>query len=968
MKIDGFPTTDYNVNIPNEVQTKSINAQSLSDVVSFGSSVMGFFGEDMNNTSVLGESDDAMEALKSKATVLKDNLTAIFNKMDSGMVVSMNEDGIDVNNTEAKELVTVVEQIQIKLATYCEDFQATVDIDASKVSEVIGQGAAAYEISQKMLQEGIQPTKENVSEALEAYNIASEFNKELSNDTKAFLLKNNMKPSIKNVYIAEHAGTSTGAVKELSQKEWQDILPQVEKIIAKADLPQGEQSQKLAKWLVDREIPLNEESLNKLAELNDVSENFNKEFIMDRIIATMKEGMKGNNTLITGESLPWEEAVSAIETVNFATPSIVMWWSHSELSYTLDGLREAENLNIEETPVVEDEKYVKATRQLWEVRLMMTINAGRALEKNGIQINTLEISQLVEKLRGYEVSRLNEKLDQNDMLYTTEDVKRANDVLFEFMSLRKAPAVTLGKVVQENVVASVNNIKAYVPDIMQKLANAGKAYEALSTEIRQDLGDSVGKAIKASTGDILDGMGLKHSKDNERAVRILAYNEMDITEEKIDKVKAMDASVNTLFERLNPECTLKMLQEGINPLEMPVEELSEYLLNMQQALRPKEEKFSEFLYRLDKKGEISSEDREKFIGVYSLVNRFNKDGMNAIGSLINQGLELNMGNLMTAYFSRKDKGMELVADDVTPTVHMDDKVTYYKNLFGRAAEKLTPEILEEMEQDFVDMAPEEFVEKIIENEPDYQQLVDKQRRDFEKATGFTNDVYKFVTDNHITGSLNNVIAAGEFLNDEKKTFTDYNSETGEDFGEAVLKVLENKEELLKEYDKLVDNTRKLLEEATLTKNSYVDMEALRMMGNKVNMIQALSRQNYFCIPFSGENTDGIIHLKVIESDNEQGIFNIKFNLRDGSKVSIEGKVEGDTLRANILCQNESAAELFEGEVSFVSEALKENGFNNVSIRIGKADNHPQGGSLSKEAVSTQLIYKAAKIFITNLAK
>ena len=79
-------------------------------------------------------------------------------------------------------------------------------------------------------------------------------------------------------------------------------------------------------------------------------------------------------------------------------------------------------------------------------------------------------------------------------------------------------------------------------------------------------------------------------------------------------------------------------------------------------------------------------------------------------------------------------------------------------------------------------------------------------------------------------------------------------------------------------------------------------------------------------------------------------------------------MEGDTLRANILCQNENPAELFGGDVSFVSEALKENGFNNVSIRIGKADNHPQGGSLSKEAVSTQLIYKAAKIFITNLAK
>ena len=37
MKIENFPTKDYNMNVSGEPQTKTVNAQSLSDVVSFGS-------------------------------------------------------------------------------------------------------------------------------------------------------------------------------------------------------------------------------------------------------------------------------------------------------------------------------------------------------------------------------------------------------------------------------------------------------------------------------------------------------------------------------------------------------------------------------------------------------------------------------------------------------------------------------------------------------------------------------------------------------------------------------------------------------------------------------------------------------------------------------------------------------------------------------------------------------------------
>ena len=85
----------------------------------------------------------------------------------------------------------------------------------------------------------------------------------------------------------------------------------------------------------------------------------------------------------------------------------------------------------------------------------------------------------------------------------------------------------------------------------------------------------------------------------------------------------------------------------------------------------------------------------------------------------------------------------------------------------------------------------------------------------------------------------------------KMVYEKYDEETSEDSAEAFLNAMDNKDELLKEYDKLVDNTKKVLDEAHLTRNSYVDMEALRMMGNQVHMIQALSRQNYFCISSKG---------------------------------------------------------------------------------------------------------------------
>ena len=967
MKIDGFGNQRYMIDLTSETDSKKVQSSFFTDSVSFGSSLMGIFDEDKENSSILGKSEQTLESLKDKATVLKDNLSAIFNKMDTGSIVKMDEDGVDVNNTESEKMVTVVEQIQIKLAMYCDDFETTANIDSSSVEQIVGQGAAAYEISKKMSESGLIPTKENVSEALLAVDTFNQLSSEISDVTKAYLLKNNLKPTIRNMYIAEHAGSSYGQVKTLTDSEWSGIQVQVNKIINTCGLEINEANVNKCKWLVENNIAVTSENLHKLSELEEVSGQLDIDKLLDRIIATMIEGQKASSTLITGEALPWEETAMAIETLKSATPRNIMAWIKSDFSYTLEGLSDIEIAGREIEPDYNDKKFIKATREIYEIQLMMTMEAGRTLERNGISINTTEISNLIDELRRVELSHLNSGAKDNFSLYKEADVVKANEAVVTFMMLQKEPAAVLGTVVKADEPASINNLVKFSYTTRMMLEKAGEAYEALSTEIRGDLGDSVSKAIKASMKDILSNLGYDDNEANRRAVRILAYNGMEFSEGNIDKVKLLDESANTLFERMTPENTLQMIRDGINPLETEINVLSEYLIMHQLSARPKEEKYSEFLLRMEESKSITKEEREKFIGIYSLAHRFQADGMKAIGSLINQGLEFNMGNLLSAYFSRKDIGMELVADDKSQTMTVKDKVSYYKNLFGKAADKITPEKLAQMNN--LDTMPvEEFIDEIMTDSQENDIVYERIYESFKEAANYSEDVYKFVSENNIPSTLNNLISANGLLKDFGKVFKNYEDAADEEFDKSILNALDSKERLNEEYDKIASRTKELLEQFTYSEKTYANMEALRMLGNQINMIGALSKENHFCIPYKTDGNTGVIHLKVVESDNESGMFSVKMKLKNGANVTVEGKVEMGSIRSYIMYDDNLVEADIEEMANNIKKQLEDSGFTDVKLSINHVMEQPDGSSKRNDSVSTSNIFRAAKIFIYNLTK
>lgn len=969
MRIDGVSTNQYNTDSVKEGGGKAVQASSIADIIAFGSSLDGILKKDSHKSSLLDGTDGSSEAVKQQAQALRTGLKAIFNKMDTGKAMSLDEEGIDIYDTESDKIVTVVEQIQIKLAMYCDDFRAGMDIDAADIKQVLGMGAAMYKIAEVLQSKGVTPTRQNVSDAYNAFEMASDISKPDSR-TKAYLLQNDMKFTISNIYVAENAGyiCNEGVI---SNSEWKQLMPQVGRIIEEAGYEADDDMLGRCRWMLDNDIEVNKENLDKLTILDNMQDEMTPDKLIDHIAAAMIEGIKAKDAFITGENQPWENAVEAVKTVKNMTAGNIMALVHSDMSYTLDSLKSIETDGNEEKNVSGDRKYLKSYRELMEIRLMMTIEAAHTMEKNGISVNTTDISELVDKLREYETAGLNSGLKPGGQTVTVSETIQINAAMLEIENLKNAPAAVIGSVTQSEEVPSVRNMSYHAITVTAKLQAAGEAYEALSTEVRSDLGDSVSKAVKASASDLLSDMGYEDNEEGRRAVRILAYNEMDITPENVDKIKNIDHSVNELFRNMKPGKVLQMIRDGVNPLETDVTELNDYFINDLTDSR-KIEKYSEFLCRLERQGGIDAAEREKFIGIYSLINTFEKDGMNALGALVNQGLELNMGNILTAYMTRRNNDMDYRISDDTERVEVKDKVTYYKNLFGSINGKIKPSALENMKDNIDAMSVEQFVKDAVNDvtegeDPVYTEYM----KMAEDAADMDERVLKFITDNDIPDTYNNIFAANTIITAGQTLYKEYSDRTKRDITEVeqeIFNAIVNKEDAAKEFDRLAQESMETVIKAVGQNNSHIDMETMRNWGNGMKLLGTLAHRNDYHIPYQNSGGVGIINLKIYENGDDSGIFTIKLHQTDSGEITIEGRMDKDNLVAQIMCSDEKDVENLEEQKNNIIDRLNLAGIENARIYVNKADVQPQGRSRVLDKVPTQQIFRAARIFIDAIAK
>jgi DNA-binding winged helix-turn-helix (wHTH) protein len=962
--------------------------------------------------SLLQETDRVKEQIMAGATQAKDNLKALFNRLSGADAVAIDKDGIDLNEISTKDMVNIVDRIKIELAAHSDGAVVPgASVDRDKVMEVVGDAGLANRIVGKM-QEGDVPVTEDNVEQVEGVLSKTQQITALSEGTKNFLVSNQMPPTVDNLYKAQYMqqGMNQKAADTLSEEEWESIRPQVEKIITDAGLEINEQNLGNAKTFIQQQIPLTPENLQYKEQLDslDISQVRNSDEFLEKVVEQLAIGGDVFDTEFTNEPGVITQVAKTIQTVNDADYSHVETVTKKGIEVTVEQLKDAvaesnesktqanETIDVAkdtDTTKDMDEDVERNYRLLQEVRILMTAQAGLFLAKQGTNLLTTPLYELDQQLKLWDqnhikdtyVNLTNQKnstvqnaqqlTEQTEAYQTIFQVRKA---LFE---INKAPDVTIGTVLAKTEAGKKMTISALSQtgsSLRKQYERAGQTYEAVGTEVRTDLGDSIRKAVKASTEDLLTEIGLENTKANRDAVRILGYNGMEINKQYVNQIKEIHATLNHLVDQMKPETVLQMIRDNVNPMTEDINDLSAYLTAQNDKLDKsdeKEAKYSQFLYKLDRTNGISKEERAQFIGIYKMVNLFTKDAGEAIGALVKQNADLTMSNLCTAYNSRRVAGMDVSIDENTGFAEVTGTVDYFNNLFTRAGKVMTPLTMRNVnqQQNILDRSIENFCESCEETydakeEEAYYEMSLKEMRSLANAD---ESVIKELSQNNQQVTVHNIQAMEQIMSTNVFTGIFKQASNGRDTDKKVGEFLDqvgNKDKLSKEYDDLSDAVSKQLTD-TIENDDTADhdqIEDLRLMNQEIGIIKNLSIRHDYKIPFVTEDGIGTINLTLVSDEDEKGSISINFKNEALGEVSVEAKVHGSELNLYGLTDKEGSA--LEQRLGEVSEKLQADyDLSKVHYQCGNVSEiHRITYSNAANSVATDQLYSMARDIIKGL--
>ncbi|MCL2198432.1 MAG: flagellar hook-length control protein FliK [Defluviitaleaceae bacterium] len=177
-------------------------------------------------------------------------------------------------------------------------------------------------------------------------------------------------------------------------------------------------------------------------------------------------------------------------------------------------------------------------------------------------------------------------------------------------------------------------------------ARARSHYEQYATVPDPRYGDSFAK-VKGEFAPLLEKMNIAPSAENLKASFILSKNSMDVTQDNLQTVKEIDAKINALATKLHPIIAASMLEEGLNPLEMHVDQVLAYVkqFNLGKG-KDVTGKIAQYIMEMDASQKLDPEMRKSMIALYRMLHIIQKDEAAAIGLAAEMGNSPTLGSLM----------------------------------------------------------------------------------------------------------------------------------------------------------------------------------------------------------------------------------------------------------------------------------------------------------------------------------
>lgn len=620
-------------------------------------------------------------------------------------------EGITVEELTAEQLARAIEHIRLGRELKAANLESQKMKLVEKREAVIaiakkalkGNPAAEY-IAEKLLAAGVPVTEATVNKVYQAVEFAGKVS-EMSESVQYYMIKFEKEPTIENVYLAQY---SAGNVKStpVSEKVWERLTKSANQVCVNAGLPITKENISNARWLTEHGLPITGENLVQMRLLNDVKKRTPEE-VAELAAGALQEGrqaIQASLTVLTktevgervermqgfapetverayvkkaaqkvqelqpGQEVP-EEAVLGRAMQQAAREDVTF----NDLAFAEDEIKSNAQPNTLEQAVLKevsgfsmdfDISVVRAKRRLEEIRLKMTTESAYRLERQGIRIDTSGLAKVVDGLR---------ILENNYYRYYTDNAGVSGNRSMEEMfrqtmqnldSLSKSPSYTLGITFENRSDVTLEALSAAGSNLSAKMQRAGEAYDMLGTRPQSIYGDSINNAFSGNA-QLLTSMGMEVSPENLRAVRILAYNSIELNEANIAAVKEYDRKVTELVEGMHPAAALRLIREGINPLTETVDALARRVaeIRMEDGLENDTEKFARYLFKVEKNAGVTPEERSAYIGMFRLFNQLEKTDGAAIGVVMESGRELTLGNLLSAMRTAKMGGINVTADE-----------------------------------------------------------------------------------------------------------------------------------------------------------------------------------------------------------------------------------------------------------------------------------------------------------------
>lgn len=1016
-------------------------AQEKANQISFKKDTNLFSGvEDtsIDKKSIL-ESFEELE--KSDVDTQRDYIAIMSNTLSREDFSQLMKNGYSLSDSEIEHIVTVVDKIKVKLAQAGVNTAYTSNVSEETVESVTGSEGQAVHIAKELEKNNLPATEENINDIAETMELASEMD-ELSGNAVKYMLENNMEPTVMNFYRAEYS--SSGAVKQREQAYYTDALPgyyakksqdfnwkaiegQMEKIITQSGLSVTEETMEGAKWMVENGIPLTEKTISSYMQLKEITLPPKEEELLQNIINSMKEGKRPAQVLLTGSEDHLEQAVAIQEKLNSVSEDALknVVFAGKELSIenlakeqkTIDDNADSTFIyrNVE---VADEESYelVSARRQLEELRLMMSVEASFRMLKQGIAVETAELSKLVENLKAEEQQYQKSLFEAKGMTYTEEAGNLYRETQKKFGELAKMPMVALGRFTGEGTNSTVNEIYMHGLFVKASFESAQSSYETMMTRPRSDMGDSIQKAFQ-NVDAILTDLSLETTEGNRRAVKILAFNRMAVTKDNIDQVKQADTCMNRLMQNMTGDVTLELIKRGKNPLDTDIYALNNDVEKLKSELGASaEEKYSEFLWKLEKNQEITKEQRNAYIGIYRLFHQIEKSEGAVVGALLNQGSEITLRNLITGVKSAaaaKSGGIKVMVDDdfggisqgQSDVMPMEVQINsgfsqsssqqydnegqkqqqYYTNLVKEVLENMEPEKLAHIKNpDNYNISLENFSEQmknIPVNEEIQEQFYQEKMNQLKDARMAEGQVIKMLLDYEQPVTVNNLAAADGLMNERGRWIKRLMMEASKmpkknkekeimNAAERVTDRLISKEAAQAAYEELVGEESELVESSMEDENlNYVDIRSLKMLHQEIKLTGSLSREENYEIPVRINEEVTSINLKIVRGSNQNGTVAITMECEKYGKIAASFRLKTDRITGLMVSDTEEGYTFLRSmdkniKIGMAGEAYRVTKLNYAMSENMDLNQFSKTQKADKESkVNTVALYQCAKTFI-----